>query len=101
MLGFTPGVNSSIRISLRLLIHPHSAFRRRHVRGPLLPLLPAVGGHQLDVHVRPERAGRDGRHGPLRHQRLVRLPPVLGRPARPVRRTQSEQFITYNQSIDQ
>lgn len=52
----------------------------------MLPLLPLVGRHQLDVHVRAERFGRHRRHGPVRHQRFLRLPLVLGRPTRPVRR---------------
>lgn len=73
---------------------------QRDVRRPVLPLLLAVGGHQLDVHVRAERAGRDGRHVSLRHQRLFRLFAVVGRPARPVCRPPSQFFSITIHSIN-
>ena len=34
--------------------------------------------HQLPLHQVPGDPGLHRRHGPLRHQRLLRLPPVLG-----------------------
>lgn len=45
-----------------------------------------MGRHQLDVHVRTERARRHRRHVPFRNQRFVRLPLIVGRTPRPVRR---------------
>ena len=55
----------------------------------MLPLLLPVGEHQLDVHARTEHPQRHRRDGPIRNQRLLRLPPVVGHPSRPVRRSPS------------
>lgn len=68
------------------LTFPFVGFDRDICR-PVLPLLLLVGEHQLDVHARIEHPRRHRRDGPLRHQRLVRLPPVVGDPSRPVRRS--------------
>ena len=59
----------------------------RDVCGPLLPLLLLVGEYQLDVHARVEHPRRHRRDGPVRNQRLVGLPAIVGHPSRPVRRS--------------
>lgn len=46
----------------------------RSMRHVLLP----VGWHQLDVHARSEHLGRYRCDGTIRHQRLLRLPAVVG-----------------------
>lgn len=48
-------------------------------------LLPAVGGHELHVHPLPAHLAGHGRDGAVRHERVVRVPAVVGDPPRAVR----------------
>lgn len=58
---------------------------RRSLSQSLPLLLHFVAGHHLPVHPVPARPLRHGCPGPVRHQRGMRVPAILGDPARAVR----------------
>lgn len=69
---------------------PGPRLHSRTLPDPVLHVLHAVGVHQLPVHTRAQHTRGHRRVGPVRHQRVLRVPAVLGNTARSIRRRPGE-----------
>lgn len=69
---------------------PGPRLHRRPLPHAVLHVLHALGVHQLPVHTRAQHTRGHRRAGPVRHQRVLRVPAVLGHITRSVRRRPGE-----------
>lgn len=69
---------------------PGPRVHRRSLPDQMLHVLHAVGVHQLPIHTRAQHTRGHRRPGPVRHQRVLRVPAVLGHTPRSVRRRPGE-----------
>lgn len=64
---------------------PGQGFDQRPFPDQMQPLLRPMGHHELLVHTLVEDTAGHGCDGVVRHQRLLRLPIVMGHPSRAIR----------------
>ena len=69
----------------KIILQFEPTYFSREFVGSLCCVLPCVSLHKLPLHQVPGDSGLHRRHRPLRNQRLLRLPPVLGCPQTAVR----------------